>query len=67
MIVKLVVEIVLYTIELNQIEKGAASLHPLGAPEYLWEIVGIYYVTDLPRSGSHGYTSVFIVAYHKKE
>jgi hypothetical protein len=36
--------------------RGASRLHPLGVPEYPWEIVGIYYVTDLP-SGSHGYAS----------
>ena len=41
--------------------RGAASLHPLGVPEYHWEIVEIDYVTDLPRSGSHGYISVFIM------
>ena len=44
--------------------RGASRLHPLGVPEYPWEIVGIYYVTDLPRSGSHGYASVFIMVYH---
>ena len=44
--------------------RGAASLHPLAVPEYPWEIVGIDYVTDLPRSGLHGYTSVFIMKCH---
>jgi hypothetical protein len=40
-------------------------LHPLGVPEYPWEIViGINYVSDMPRSGSHGYTSVFIMVGH---
>jgi len=31
--------------------RGASRLHPLRAPENPWEIVGIDYVTDLPRSG----------------
>ena len=44
--------------------RGASRLHPLGLPEYPWEIVGIEYVTDLPRSGLHGYTSVFIMVCH---
>jgi hypothetical protein len=44
--------------------RGMAMLHPLGVPEYPWEIVGIDYVTDLPKSGVHGYTSVFIMVCH---
>jgi hypothetical protein len=44
--------------------RGRAMLHPLGVPEYPWEIVGIDYVTDLPKSGVHGYTSVFIMVCH---
>ncbi len=39
-------------------------MHPLGVPEYPWEIIGIDYVTDLPKRGSHGYTSVFIMVCH---
>ncbi len=39
-------------------------MHPLGVPEYPWEIVGIDYVTDLPKSGSNCYTSVFIMVCH---
>ena len=42
--------------------RGAASLHPLGVPEYHWEHVGMYYVAGLPRSGSHIYASVFSMA-----
>ncbi len=38
--------------------RGGAALQPLGIPEYSWEIVGIYYVIDLPKSGTYGYTSV---------
>ena len=45
-------------------QRGSASLHPLGVPEYPWEIVGTDYVTDLPKSGSHGYTSTFIMVHN---
>jgi hypothetical protein len=44
--------------------RGASRLHPLGVPEYPWEIVGIDYVTDLPRSGSRGYISVLMMVCH---
>ena len=41
--------------------RGGSALQPLGIPEYLWEIVGIDYVTDLPKSGTNGYTSIFVM------
>ena len=44
--------------------KGGAALQPLRIPECPWEIVGIDNVTDLPKSGIDGYTSVFIVVYY---
>ncbi len=44
--------------------RGGSRLHPLGVPEYPWEIVGIDYVTDLTKSGSNCYTSVFIMVRH---
>ena len=44
--------------------RGGAALQPLGIPEYRREIVGIDYVTDLPKSGTDGYTSVFIMVCH---
>ena len=40
------------------------ALQPLGIPEYPWEIIGIDYVIDLPKSGINGYTSVFIMVCH---
>ncbi len=43
--------------------KGGAALQPLRIPKYSWEIVGIVYVTDLPKSGINGYTTVFIMVY----
>jgi hypothetical protein len=36
----------------------------LGIPEYPWEIVGIDYVSDLPKSGTDGCPSVFIMVRH---
>ncbi len=44
--------------------RGGVALQPLGIPEYPWEIVGIDYVADLPKSGIDGYTSVFIMVSH---
>jgi hypothetical protein len=44
--------------------RGGAALQHLGIPEYPWEIVGIDYVTDLPKSGIASYTSVFIMVRH---
>ncbi len=44
--------------------KGGAALQPLGIPEYPWEIVGIDYGTDLPKSGTYGHTYVFIMVCH---
>ena len=40
--------------------RGGAALQPLRIPEHPWEIVGIDYVTDLPKSGTYGYTSVLL-------
>jgi hypothetical protein len=36
----------------------------LRIPEYPWEIVGIYYVVDLPKSGLYGHTIVFLMVCH---
>ena len=44
--------------------KGGAALQPLGIPEYLREIIGIDYVTDLLKSGIDGYTTVFTMVCH---
>jgi len=35
--------------------RGGVSLQLLGIPEYAWEIIGIDYVTDLPKSGTSSY------------
>jgi hypothetical protein len=44
--------------------RGGASLQPLVIPEYPWEIVEINYVTDLPKRGLYGHTTIFIMACH---
>ena len=36
-------------------------MHHLGIPEYPWEIDGINYVSDLPKSGLYGHTTDFII------
>jgi hypothetical protein len=38
--------------------KGGVALQPLGILEYPWEIVGIDYVTDLPKNDNYGHTTV---------
>ena len=38
--------------------RGGAALQPLGIPKYPWEIVGIDYVTDLPKSCTDGFITV---------
>jgi hypothetical protein len=49
--------------------RGNVALQPLGIPENPWKIVGIDYINDIPKSGTYGYKSVFIMVYHlqKKE
>jgi hypothetical protein len=49
--------------ELNPIVKGP-TLQALGVPQYPWKIIGIGYATDIPKSGSYGYTSLFIMVCH---
>ena len=46
------------------IRRGAAPIHPLPVPEFPWHTVGLDYVTDLRKSGKHGYTAVMIVCCH---
>jgi len=44
--------------------KGGVALQPLGVSQYPWEIVGIDYVTDLPKICFNGYTRAFIMVCH---
>jgi len=39
-------------------------LQPLGIHEHPWEIVGIDYATELPKSGLYGHTNVFSMVCH---
>jgi hypothetical protein len=55
---------VLYAIKLNLIEGGLLVCILFYVLDYPWEIIGIYYAADLPISGSHGYTLVFIKVCH---
>ena len=44
--------------------RGQAPVHPLPVPSYPWEIVGVDYVTCLPKSGKASYTAVMIIVDH---
>ena len=35
------------------LRRGRAPVHPLPVPQYPWEVVGLDYVTDLPKSGKN--------------
>jgi len=40
---------------------GSSSLSPLSVPNYPWEIVGIYFVTDLPKSSKYNFFAILIL------
>jgi hypothetical protein len=42
-------------------KQGSLSLSPLGVPNYPWEIVGMDFVTDLPKSSKNNFTDVLIL------
>ena len=44
--------------------RGQAPVHPLPVPEYPWQVVGVDYVTCLPKSGKSNYTAVMIIVDH---
>ena len=44
--------------------RGQAPVHPLHVPQYPWEVVGVDFVTSLPKSGKEGYTAVMILIDH---
>ena len=44
--------------------RGSAPVNPLPVPAYPWEVVGVDYVTNLPKSGKSKYTAVMIVVCH---
>ncbi len=39
-------------------------MQPLGITKYPWEFVGIDCVTDLPKSGTYGYTTGLVMVCH---
>ena len=47
--------------------KGGFALQPWGILEYTQGILDIDYVTDLPKSGIDGYTTVLIMVCHRSE
>ena len=48
----------------NHYRRGGVSLHPLRIPEYPWEIVEMNYVINLPKGGTNGSTTFFIMVCH---
>ena len=44
--------------------QGSASISPLGVREYPWEVVGMDFVTDLPKSSKLQYTAILILVCH---
>ena len=45
--------------------RGCAPVNPLPVPAYPWEVVGVDYITNLPKSGKHKYTAVMAVVCHQ--
>ena len=43
---------------------ASAPVNPLPVPDYPWEVVGVDYVTGLPRSGKKKYDAVMVVVCH---
>jgi hypothetical protein len=41
-------------------DRKGFAMHPLGVLEYPWEIVGIDYIIDLPKSDGHSYTNILL-------
>ena len=44
--------------------QGSSSLSSLGVPNYPWEIVGMNFVTDLPKSSKNNFTVVLMLVCH---
>jgi len=65
MSVKLIVRTVLCAIEVSQVDLDLhSSLSSLGVPNNPWEIVGMDFVTDLPKSSKFNFTSILILVCH---
>ena len=39
-------------------------MYPLGVPNYPWKIVGLDFVTDLPKSSKYNFTAILILVCH---
>jgi hypothetical protein len=61
LIAKITAQIVLFAKPSRQ---GLASLSPLGVLEYPWEVVGMDFVADLPKSSKLQYTPILILVCH---
>jgi len=48
----------------KQSRQGSSSLSPLGVPNYPWEIVGMDFVTNLPKSSEYNFTGILILVCH---
>ena len=44
--------------------RAAAPVNPLPVPNHPWEVVGVDYVTKLPKSGKFRYSAIMIVVCH---
>jgi len=44
--------------------QGSLALSPLGVPNYPWEIVGMDFVTDSPKSFKYNFTVIMILVCH---
>ena len=44
--------------------QGSLSLSPLGVPNYHWEMVGMDFVTDLPKISKHNFAAILILVCH---
>jgi hypothetical protein len=59
LIAKIVARIVLFAIVRNPAAKA-----PMGVPEYPWEVVGMDFINDLPKSSKLQYTAILILVCH---
>ena len=44
--------------------QGSSSLSPLGVPNYPWEIVGVDFVTDIPKISKYTFIAILILVCH---
>ena len=47
--------------------QGSPSLSPLDIPNHLWAIVGIYCVTDLPKSPKFNFAAILVLVCRLKK